>query len=697
MKMVDHALAYARQGYHVFPVHEPLFKGGVCIGCTCEPYRHSQKCKDTNPRAYLQPGEKCANPGKCPRIGWTKSTLDPATIRQWWGWWPTSNIGIDVGKSGLLVLDRDKYKPEYEELDLSLADTQTITVISGGGGEQLWYAMGESQYTNSPKGLPTGNDIRGKGGYIVAPPSLHKSGRRYTFEDGYGVGEVDTLSIPEALKKILDTANRTIRKPGAQVVPSAIDVKRSMLRAEKVIDLLGAETTTKEWNGGVVYVFTHCPFNPVDDPHGEDRTGNITIGSDGAISAGCHHGRCNDVIADSGLSGWHLLKQMAGVEPKAQPENAFQSLLAQAQEFVKTTNFAPFIKAELQSAKGYLSMETDRAVASALLDLAARGNNFTVYAAYETLRDLAGLGSKSTVKLSLERLCGWFITRNQTAMAHDLAFTYSINIQGILVLRGSNASIKDKAICVRSTQYENRKAEDPFLSGRSRTAKREGLTEAGLGKGLLLLMDVLSDGQGWERLELAEETGKKAGGLGRLLKRGEDLGLLYSEREAPRSPKVYYLSPDCWAKVEALAPTLTTYHLRAERSERELEHEQDRAEVRENMASLPATIAHYAQRRAEIILARRHYLAMIHPDWSPEMVDTWLKTPKPTATPHLDRQEKKFEAEAKNLHKQGITPPQAQAYAERAGWTRSEAASIADRVERLSGGNYAFRESANAR
>ena len=715
MKMVDHALAYARQGYHVFPVHEPVFKDKVLVGCTCEPYRHTLKCKENHPRLYLQPGEKCKNPGKCPRVGWgEKSTTDEATIRQWWGWWANSNIGIDCGKSGLLVFDADNYKDTVGDLSELIPATgrETITSLTGGGGEHLWYKLDGMSYGNSAGALPPGIDIRGKGGYIVAPPSLHKSGRRYTFEYGYGVGEVDTLSIPQALRKILDASNRTIRTPGAQVVPSAIDVTRAQRLAERVFDALGvSHYGAQQWGEGVKFILSACPFNPTDDPHGEDRSAFVTIAADGALSAGCHHNRCQHVIADSNLSGWHLLKQMAGIEPKEKESDAFHNLLAAARHFGRTTSFAPFIPASFQAhiyAKGddgsrgellrvdYRTDSTDTKVYDALLDMAALAHNFTVYCSLETGRDIAGVGSKATFKAAIERLiAAGLIERNNTAKASDLAQTYRICID--FVLRRLNASSKDKAICVQSTQYENRKATDPFLSGKSQHAKRNRLTEAGLGEGFLRIMDVLADGRGWERLELAEETGKKAGGLGRLLKRGEDLGLLYSERETPRSPKIYYLEPDCWAKVEALTPTLKTYHLRAERSERELEHAQDRVEIRLAMSHLPETVETYEHRRAAIILARRRYLAMIHPDWTAEMVDTWLKTPKPTATPRLDAMDKKYEAEAKSLHKQGVTPPQAQAYAERAGWTRSEAASIADRVEKLSGGNYAFRESAHAR
>ena len=323
------ALAYAQKyGWSVFPIHNPIFdNAGHCTGCTCEHYRRSDQCKQNHPHLYLAPGEKCANPGKCPRLRWSeKSTTDAAMLDRWFGrpWrdmdietgafvYNIPNIGIDCGKSGILVLDADKYKDAYAGANvLTFADEQTVTSLTGNLGAHLIYDRQGKPYGNSTRGLPAGIDIRGVGGYIVAPPSLHKTGRRYQFEDGYGPRDMALLPIPAALDAILSTATP---HRSADVGPSDIEavnratslVERILERAE--LDHYGRE----EYGDGRRWVLQTCPFNPLDDQHANDKSAFILVLQDGKISAGCHHNRCQKRIEEAAVSGWQLLKQLAGI------------------------------------------------------------------------------------------------------------------------------------------------------------------------------------------------------------------------------------------------------------------------------------------------------------------------------------------------------------------------------------------------
>lgn len=198
---------YARHGWYVFPVHTPIFnEADECVGCTCEAWH----------RANGDPDYVCKNPGKCPRVRWSeRSTIDEAQIRKWWGqpWaWDgyLPNIGIDCGKSGILSLDVDAYKEHAGDLSdfLTIAEQSTITVVSGGGGQHLLYDAQGKPYGNQTGDLPAGIDVRGVGGYIVAAPSLHKSGRCYSYEEGWGPRDVALLPIPPALDTILAAAHR---------------------------------------------------------------------------------------------------------------------------------------------------------------------------------------------------------------------------------------------------------------------------------------------------------------------------------------------------------------------------------------------------------------------------------------------------------------------------------------------------------
>jgi hypothetical protein len=55
-------------------------------------------------------------------------------------------------------------------------------VITGGGGLHLYFRHPGFEIRNSAGALGPGLDLRGDGGYIIAPPSLHASGNRYVWE-----------------------------------------------------------------------------------------------------------------------------------------------------------------------------------------------------------------------------------------------------------------------------------------------------------------------------------------------------------------------------------------------------------------------------------------------------------------------------------------------------------------------------------
>src|SRR5947207_440975 len=64
--------------------------------------------------------------------------------------------------------------------------TPTATVRTGGGGVHLYFVRNADVH-NSASSLPgvsfplAGIDLRGVGGYVVAPPSRHRAGRRYVW------------------------------------------------------------------------------------------------------------------------------------------------------------------------------------------------------------------------------------------------------------------------------------------------------------------------------------------------------------------------------------------------------------------------------------------------------------------------------------------------------------------------------------
>ena len=155
-------------GFAVFPVDHPALPH--CIG------QHSSR-------------RVCEGRGKHPAVRrWSEeSTTDPARAARLFSAGPR-NIGVDAGRSGLLVLDEDA----PGELDRAAADVGAAVPVTF----TVRTAKGRHLYLRQPDDGPAfGNttgalrsyriDVRGRGGFVVGPGSLHASGHEYRPVDPY--------------------------------------------------------------------------------------------------------------------------------------------------------------------------------------------------------------------------------------------------------------------------------------------------------------------------------------------------------------------------------------------------------------------------------------------------------------------------------------------------------------------------------
>ena len=144
--------------------------------------------------------------GKQPLIPWLEfqqRRAAPDEIRAWFQRWPAANIAVVTGAiSGIVVIDID---PRHGgEAALKLLEDEigpipsTVEALTGGGGRHLYFAHPGETLRNRA-GLRPGLDLRGDGGIIVVPPSLHPSGRRYTWAGGNSPQEADPAPLPARL------------------------------------------------------------------------------------------------------------------------------------------------------------------------------------------------------------------------------------------------------------------------------------------------------------------------------------------------------------------------------------------------------------------------------------------------------------------------------------------------------------------
>lgn len=126
---------------------------------------------------------------KIPLIkNWTnEATKDPDKIKAWWKQYPAANVGIVTGHlSGVFVLDIDPKNGGAQSFD-DLIRTHgqlpdTVQAITGGGGKHFYFKIPHGQTIPTRAGIVPGVDIRGEGGQVVAPPSVHPSGKLYEWE-----------------------------------------------------------------------------------------------------------------------------------------------------------------------------------------------------------------------------------------------------------------------------------------------------------------------------------------------------------------------------------------------------------------------------------------------------------------------------------------------------------------------------------
>lgn len=183
--ILDAALDYAARGWPVLPLHS--VRDGRC---SCG----NRDCGKSR--------------GKHPRTsgGFTDATTDANAIREWYRHWPDANVGIRTGaESALVVLDIDPRNGGDEsllELERRLGPLPpTVLALTGGGGRHFYFKHPRTRRIACARNFGgfNGLDLKADGGFIVAPPSRHASGREYAWEVTAHPDDVPLAPFPPAL------------------------------------------------------------------------------------------------------------------------------------------------------------------------------------------------------------------------------------------------------------------------------------------------------------------------------------------------------------------------------------------------------------------------------------------------------------------------------------------------------------------
>lgn len=129
--------------------------------------------------------------------GFLDATISAEQITAWWTRHPDANIGIATGAaSGVVAVDVDG--PEGEASLAALGPMPQCPTSSTGKGRHMYFAYAEGVGSSAGK-LGEKLDVRGDGGYIVAPPSTHPSGARYAWQPGCHPLHITLPALPNAV------------------------------------------------------------------------------------------------------------------------------------------------------------------------------------------------------------------------------------------------------------------------------------------------------------------------------------------------------------------------------------------------------------------------------------------------------------------------------------------------------------------
>lgn len=190
------ALKYISLGWSIIPLHSMESVDGK-LRCTCGI-------------------DSCQDAAKHPRVtrGLRDASRDREKINEWFGpEKPKANIGLVTGQiSGITVLDIDigpgkEGATTWNDLNAEPGEPVTLHAITGGGGMHFVFLYNSALKTSSGT-LGTAVDCRNDRGFICVAPSLHRSGRRYVWEewvldeDGKDIGKMPVIAdLPAHLSK----------------------------------------------------------------------------------------------------------------------------------------------------------------------------------------------------------------------------------------------------------------------------------------------------------------------------------------------------------------------------------------------------------------------------------------------------------------------------------------------------------------
>lgn len=182
-EIAEHAVAYARLGVYVFPLHVPVSFGRQGTGrgaamCTCGG-KWSGKTKSRYEPCAAQAKHGLVDHDLAMTGGIHGASNDPELTAARWDRWSPAGIGCDTKRSGLVVVDVDNAagKDHLRELVATHGPLEAAAALTGRvGGEHHWMKLPPGSYRSGRLGGSL--EIKATTCVTLAP-SWHPSGARY--------------------------------------------------------------------------------------------------------------------------------------------------------------------------------------------------------------------------------------------------------------------------------------------------------------------------------------------------------------------------------------------------------------------------------------------------------------------------------------------------------------------------------------
>jgi len=185
--LLDAALSYIKRGLPTFPIWGPASR----VACSCP---KASECPDIGKHPL----------GKLVPHGLSEATTDELAVRRWWKAFPRANVGIAL-PSGYAVLDIDGMEglEAIAAEGWKIPDTATAQTARG---FHYWFKTTTDIRPGSD--FMEHVDMRGPGGYVVAPPSMHRTTTLYEWDFGHALGEIEVAAAPDWLYELAKRPSR---------------------------------------------------------------------------------------------------------------------------------------------------------------------------------------------------------------------------------------------------------------------------------------------------------------------------------------------------------------------------------------------------------------------------------------------------------------------------------------------------------